>query len=391
MNLKKHTSLIAAISTPLFLGMNPIFGKLAFENGADPFTVAALRTVIAVLVLFVFYYLFWRKYLFIYPVGFINCVAVGTVNGIGSLMYYNGLHLLDASVAQLLNGMYLVFVIILTRIAGSAHFGLKTISRVFIAVVGIFLITGGIGDEVSWLGVGLMLGNAILFAGTIVMSQRALYDMPAQTVTFYVLATMAVIVAMARVTYDLPVFTKTDFNANLTAMWAILGLATTTALSRLLIFLGVKGLGGVQTTLLAILEIATSVTLAFLLLGETFTTIQWYGVGVLFVSLLLPTDITPRDVSPTAYWPDLTRLQLMQVAFNRAFHLDKGSTTEMEQLQELFSKQDKFTTQEMMTVQELFTQDMLEAELHSTGDEELAEILKKLEIKVSSTQDKSQK
>lgn len=390
MNLKKHTSLIAAISTPLFLGMNPIFGKFAFENGADPFTVAALRTVIAVLMLFVFYYVFWRKYLFIYPVGFINCVAVGTVNGIGSLMYYNGLHLLDASVAQLLNGMYLVFVIILTRIAGSAHFGWKTIGRVFIAVVGIFLITGGIGGEVSWLGVGLMLGNAILFAGTIVMSQRALYDMPAQTVTFYVLATMAVIVAMARVTYDLPIFTKSDFNANLTAMWAILGLATTTAISRLLIFLGVKGLGGIQTTLLAILEIATSVTLAFLLLGETFTTIQWYGVGVLFVSLLLPTDITPRDVSPTAYWPDLTRLQLMQVAFNRAFHLDKGSTMEMEQLQELFSKQDKFTTQEMMTVQELFTQDMLEAELHSTGDEELAEILKKLEIKVSTLQDKDE-
>lgn len=344
---------MAAFLTPLFLGMNPVFGKLAYNNGADPFTVAALRTVIAVLILGLFYYIFARQYLYIYPVGLINCVMVGFVNGVGSLLYYNGLNLLDASLAQLLNGMYLVFVVILTRLGG-VEIGWRTILRVVIAIIGLVLITGHIQGNASWLGVGLMLGNALLFAATIVISQRALYDMPAPTVTFYALATMAVVVSMARVAYDLPVFDQGNTTANLNAMWAILGLSITTALSRLLMFFGVKGLGSVRTTLVAILEIATSITFAFIFLDESFTTIQWYGVGVLLVSMMLPVKITPPNVSPISYGPDLTRLQLFQVAFTHAFadNADKLSSQEIKQVQTLIQK-DKFTTQEIQLVDEL--------------------------------------
>ena len=354
MQKKLNPGLLAALMTPIFLGMNPIFGKLAYNNGADPFTVAALRTVLAVLILGVVYLLFWRKYLYIYPLGLINCVAVGFVNGIGSLFYYNGLNLLDASVAQLLNGMYLIFVIILTRIGGD-KIGWRTVLRVGVAIIGILLITGGIKGEATWLGIGLMMGNALLFAGTVVMSQRALHEMPAQTVTFYALLTMAIVVAMARVAYDLPIFIKDDVTANLNAMWAIGALAITTALSRLLMFLGVKGLGSVRTTFLAIFEMATSIAMAFLLLGESFTTIQWWGVGVLLVSMLIPVDLVPKNVSPTSYWPDITRVQLWQVAFNHAFtdNLSKLSSQEMKTVQTLM-QQDKYTTQEMIVVGELF-------------------------------------
>ncbi len=354
MRSRINPGLLAALLTPMFLGMNPIFGKLAYKNGADPFTVAALRTGLAVLILGIVYLLFWRKYLYIYPLGLINCVAVGFVNGIGSLMYYNGLNLLDASVAQLLNGMYLVFVIILTRIGGE-RFGRRTILRVGIALFGLLLITGGIQGEASGLGIGLMLGNALLFAGTVVMSQRALHEMPAQTVTFYALLTMAIVVAMARVAYDLPFFVKDASTANLNAMWAIFALAITTALSRLLMFLGVKGLGSVRTTLLAIFEMATSISLAFILLGESFSSLQWWGVGVLLVSMLIPVDLVPKNVSPTSYWPDITRLQLWQVAFNHAFtdNLTKLSSQEMKTVQTLM-QQDKYTTQEMIVVGELF-------------------------------------
>lgn len=350
-----RTGLTAALLTPVFLGMNPIFGKLAYQNGADPFTVAAFRTIVAVVILWIVYYVFWRHYLFIYPAGLMNCVAIGVVNGIGSLMYYNGLNLLDASVAQLINGMYLVFVVILTRLGGQ-QLGPRTLMRVAIAVLGVLLITGGIQGESTWLGIGLMLGNALLFAGTVVMSQRALYDMPAQTVTFYVLATMAVVVAMARIAYDLPVFGEDSTAINSNAIWAIGGLAVTTALSRLLMFMGVKGLGSLQTTLLAVLELAASITLAHILLDDSLTMIQWWGVGILGASLLMPTErLTPANTSPTSYLPNLMRARLMQAAFGQAFVADKKdkySTQELETLRKMINA-DKYTTQEIMTVEEL--------------------------------------
>lgn len=354
-----RTGLAAALMTPLFLGMNPIFGKLAYRNGADPFTVAALRTVVAVILLWGVYYIFWRRFLFIYPAGLMNCVAIGTVNGIGSLMYYNGLNHLDASIAQLVNGMYLVFVVILTRVGGQ-QIGPRTIFRVVVALLGVLFITGGIRGEASWLGVGFMLGNALLFAGTVVMSQRALFDMPAQTVTFYVLATMAVVVSMARVAYDLPLFAREGEGANWNAMAAILGLAATTALSRLLMFMGVKGLGSLKTTLLAVLEIAASITMAFILLNEAFDGVQWIGVVILGISLLMPTErLTPADSSPTSYVPLLVRVRIMQAAFDHAFVSDqegKYNTQELSTIRELYST-GKYTTQELLTVEQLFSDD----------------------------------
>lgn len=60
---------VAALSTPIFLGMAPIFGKLAMQAGADPFTVAALRTLIAIGLMWGFYALFFPRYMFIYPAG----------------------------------------------------------------------------------------------------------------------------------------------------------------------------------------------------------------------------------------------------------------------------------------------------------------------------------
>jgi hypothetical protein len=253
--------------------------------------------------------------------------------------------------------MYLVFVVILTRISGQ-QLGPRTILRVTIAILGVLLIAGGIQGESTWLGIGLLLGNALLFAGTVVMSQRALYDMPAQTVTFYVLATMAVVVAMARVAYDLPVFAEDGDVANMNAVWAILGLAVTTALSRLLMFIGVKGLGSLQTTLLVVLELAASITFAHLLLHDSLTTIQWWGVGILGASLLMPTErLTPANTSPTSYLPNLMRARLMQAAFGQAFVADKKhkySTQELETLRKMINA-DKYTTQEILTVEQLLS------------------------------------
>lgn len=75
----------AALSTPVLLGMAPIFGKLALFTGVDAFTVAALRTLLAVLLLWLAYLLFARRFVFIYPAGLLGCLVIGTINGIGSL------------------------------------------------------------------------------------------------------------------------------------------------------------------------------------------------------------------------------------------------------------------------------------------------------------------
>lgn len=307
----------AALLTPLFLGVAPIFGKLAIDAGADPFSVAAIRTLIAVLLLWAVYAVAFRRYLYIYPAGLLGCIVVGTINGIGSLFYYSGLGLLDASLAQLINGMYLVFAVVLARFGGERA-DARALLRVGLALAGLVMITGLSAQPVNWLGIGLMLANALMFAGTVVLSQYVMYEMPAATATLYILTTMAVVVVMVWAALGTPMPT-----AELgTAALPIVLLGISTALARLVMFASVQVLGSLRTALVAVAEIAVALALAFLFLDERLAPAQWIGVGLFGLSLLLvrAQDLVPRSLSfNTLIVRDLASVQFQRIAFHRAF------------------------------------------------------------------------
>jgi drug/metabolite transporter (DMT)-like permease len=280
-------------------------------QGVDAFSVAALRTLIAVALLWALYLLFYRRYLYIYPAGLIGCVIIGMINGISSLFYYGGLSLVDASLAQLLNGMYLVFALLLSRLGGQ-RFDWRTLFRVGLALVALLLLTGGGTGAVSWFGVALMLANALLFAGTMILSQSVLYEMPAQTATLYILTTMGAVVTLV---WLLVGKFPTGEQLNL-ALPPLIALAITTMLSRLAMFTGVKAIGGLQTAIIAIMEIGVSLVLAYIVLGDRLSAVQAVGVGLLVWCLLLirPRDMQALRLNPNALVPAgavLSRLRSM--------------------------------------------------------------------------------
>src|SRR4051812_10491472 len=287
----------AAFLTPLMLGVAPIFGKQAIALGADPFSIAAVRTVIAAVLLLGFYGLFLRKAIFIYPAGLLGCVVVGVINGIGSLFYYSGLGLLDASLVQLLNGTYLVFAVLLSHLGGE-KMDRRVAIRVALACAALIMLTGFGSKPVNWLGVGLMLGSALMFAGTVILSQHVLYEMPPTTATLYILSTMAVVVVMAWAAVGHSI-TTTVLEAALPPIF-ILGI--TTAISRLAMFASVSVFGSLRTAIIAVAEIGVALTLAFFVLGDRLTAPQVAGVGLLVFNMLLirSTDLLPRGFNPNA-------------------------------------------------------------------------------------------
>ena len=310
-------ALLTAFATPLMLGVAPIFGKMAIAEGADSFTVAALRTAVAVGLLWLVYGLFMRRYIYIYTAGLLGCVVVGVVNGVGSLFFYGGLGVLPASLAQLLNGTYIVFAVLFSRVHGE-RITRRVALRVALSMLALVLITGFGQEPANWLGVGLMLANAIMFAGTLILSQYVLYEMPSPTATLYILTTMGVVVIMAWAAVGNPV----SSDVMQSAFPPILLLGVTTALSRLAMFASVQIFGSLRTVIIAILEIGVALTLAFVLLHERLMPAQWVGVGVLAVSLLLvrARDLSPRGVNPNALLVhDMAGVQFQRIAFHRAF------------------------------------------------------------------------
>jgi len=204
----------------------------------------------------------------------------GALNGTGSVFYYVGLSKLNASVAQMLYALYPFFVAFWLQLDGQPPSSL-TIIRIIIAAFSAFLLTKVETGNIDTVGVIFMLISALLYALHLPVNQRVLLDVPAPTVTVYTLIAMSMIVVPAYFIFDhtLPLAT---------APWApVLGLTAVTFFSRLMLFLGVKNIGGMQTAILGLGELLVAIVFSHILLKETLTAWQWAGTAGLGMSLLL--------------------------------------------------------------------------------------------------------
>ncbi len=278
----RQVGTFSALLSAFFLGLTPIFGKLAIRYGMPPLGVAAWRTLIATLLLYAL--LRWQRpaWLYIHPLGLAGCVLAGAVNGLGSLFYYSALARLDAALGQLLYSLYPVFVGLWLWLDRQRP-GPVTWLRVALAIPAVYGLTvGGSQAAVDWGGVGMMLTAAALYALHLPINQRVLYEAPSPTVTLYTLASMSGVVLLAYlwrgpVTVPWPV----------TRGGPVLALALVTFLSRLTLFMGVKRIGGMHTALLGLGELVITVAFAHWWLGERLTLGQWGGAALLVLVMLL--------------------------------------------------------------------------------------------------------
>jgi drug/metabolite transporter (DMT)-like permease len=278
---KKQTAgVLAAFSSAFFLGFAPVFGKMAINAGFSPFTVVALRTGFAAAILLLVIAIFFRQYLYIFPVGLLGCYLAGAINGLGSLLYYIALSRLDASVGQLLYSLYPFFVALWLVLDHQPPSKL-TFFRIGLATIATILLTNTTGRFVDPLGVILMLGAAVLYAMHLPINQRVLYEVPAPTVALYTLLSMSSIVIPAYLIFD------RSWPVEQISFWPIVGLTSVTIFSRIALFLGVKKIGGMQTALLGLAELLIAILFSSILLGENLSPLQWLGAIGLGISLVL--------------------------------------------------------------------------------------------------------
>lgn len=290
--------IVFTLLSTVFFGTAPIFGKLAYRAQVLPFTLVALRTVLAAATLWVFYLIFWRKAVRITWQNLMGCIGMGVANGVGSLLYYSGLTRIDASLAQLLYTLYPIWVFVFLIAAGH-YVSRSSVLRLVLALGGVFALTYPGAQQVDVLGVMLLLSSGACYAWHLVLGQWTLADVDSRTVTLYVLSTMAVVVSIARLADGSP-WTPISVDG-----WvAILGLTLfPTILARLMVFAGLRNLGGAQTSLLGLAELLVALLIAFLLLGERLTFWQWVGGLLLMTSVVLGSRESNLEVS----WDDLLR------------------------------------------------------------------------------------
>lgn len=284
----------AALSSAVFLGVVPIFGKLAITFGFSPLVVVAVRTTLAALFMLLLMTLQMRAFFYIYPVGLAGCLLAGMINGLGSIFYYSGLSRIDAGVGHLLYSFYPLFVAFWLLLDRQSITRL-TMLRLILMIPAVFLLVLPGGSTVDLIGAGMMLISAVLYALHMLINQRILFEAPAPTVTLYTLLAMAATVTIGQVISGQPM------PAPSITWWPMLAMALITFFSRLTLFIGIKHLGGLQTAMLGLAELLVTIFLAQFWLGEKMVALQWVGAGLLAISLLLVgfDKITPLKRSAT--------------------------------------------------------------------------------------------
>jgi len=279
---KRLSGIYSGLLASFLLGWAPILGKLAYKAHVAPLTLAALRTLVAAVFLWVVYVLFLRQRILLRWQDLLSCLLVGAINGVGSIFYYNGLSRIYASRASLLSTLYPVWVVIFLSSSGQP-ISKFTLLRLGASLFGAVLVTSpwGANDATNYLGTMLMVASAAINGWYMVMGQWVLADVPAGSGTLYIMTGMALIVSVAQFAAVGPVGL-----ISAEGWYAITALGLTTALSRLAMFLSLERLGGVQTAILSLTELAVSLTLAFALLGDRMTWPQWLGALLLLAGVV---------------------------------------------------------------------------------------------------------
>jgi drug/metabolite transporter (DMT)-like permease len=139
--------------------------------------------------------------LYIFPVGLAGCFLAGTINGLGSLLYYVALSELPASVGQLLYALYPIFVALFS-ILDKQPISRLTMLRMGLAFLAVLLLINPAGSDLALWAVLMMIGSAALYALHIPINQRVLYEIPAPTVTLYTLLAMSLVTLPAYLILD---------------------------------------------------------------------------------------------------------------------------------------------------------------------------------------------
>jgi drug/metabolite transporter (DMT)-like permease len=276
----RTAGIVGALSSAVFLGTVPVFGKIALGGGFSPFSLIAVRTSVAALLLLVLMHFTMRRFFYIYPVGLLGCLLAGCLNGLGSILYYTALNKINAGVGHLLYSFYPLFVALWLAL-DRQPIGRLTGIRLGLMAPAVFLLVLPGAGGVDLVGAAMMLGSAVLYALHMLINQRILYEAPPQTVTLYTLLAMAV-------TVDAAALLAGQHLPALSPAWRpALMMALITFLSRLTLFLGIKHLGGLQTALLGLGELFVTILLAHAWLGEQLLPAQWAGAALLALTMLL--------------------------------------------------------------------------------------------------------
>lgn len=233
-------------------------------------------------------------------VGVPTALAIGA--GFGGLVHVGFLSLerLDASVYIVLVYLYPVIVVVATSLLGQRATALTWLALALV-VIGVVMtvpeiVTGGATTGgVDPIGVALALGQAVLFAGFIIVNSRVVPAHADGVVTAaWTVLGAALVLSPVAVWQGIVVPDSGRLVAEV-AMFALVP----TVLANVFFFRAMRVLAPAIVAMVLTLEVALAILWSSLFLGERLRIVQYGGALVVVASVLLAQSVALRESRPT--------------------------------------------------------------------------------------------
>lgn len=269
-------------------GMLATFVKLAYNEGytTDEVTFAQLSLGVLGMLLITLFQTKIRKIETpnIQKKDLPKLLLVGTSLGFTSLFYYLSVVYINVSVAIVLLMQTVWMSVLLESFLSKKIPSLRKIISVIIVLFGTLLATNLIGSDVKldWIGIFWGLMAAASFTTTMYASNRvATYLPPYKKSLIMLLSGFVIIICFVIYSYD------GNFNFSIFLKWGLILSLFGTIIPPLLLNAGFPKAGLGLGSIVSSLELPVSVLMAYFLLNESVTPVQWIGIILILTAIVV--------------------------------------------------------------------------------------------------------
>lgn len=211
-------------------------------------------------------------------------LITGTSTGLTSIFYYMAVKYIPVSIGIVLLMQTVWMGVLLEMVLDKKRPSALKMAAVFIVLVGTALATNLIqnANGLDWRGIALGLLAAASFTTTMFTSNRIALGLPSSLRSLYMLLGGAVVILFFTLATQ-----HTPFNYDIFYKWGLFVAIFGTIIPPILLNMGFPKTGIGLGSIVSALELPVSVTMAWLLLHEVVSGVQWFGIGLILFAIVM--------------------------------------------------------------------------------------------------------
>ncbi|WP_079507515.1 EamA family transporter [Mesobacillus jeotgali] len=284
--MKKNKGIFFVFAGASFYGFTPIFVKSGFSNGYTLGQINIVQMSISFLLLWTFTLVKRSSLRGLNKQNTLQIMMTGCFVGLTSIFYYGAMQYLPASIAIILMFQFIWIGIILEWIFQKVKPAPVTVLSIILILIGVFLASNlSTGSIHSLHFVGIIFGilSAFTYAGFIYFSGKVAVEVDPWIRSSLMVTGSAILVTVLFIR-DFPSVLPLSQNLLFTGFGVSLFGAI---LPPLFFAVGAPLISGGVANIITSIELPIALISARLILSETVTPLQWLGVCIILLSIVL--------------------------------------------------------------------------------------------------------